>query len=163
MDDISPRFSGAIIVSFVLAFALTLLPLAPEWLAYRPEWIALTLVHWGLVSPSKSSLFLAWFLGLMIDALYGSTLGQHALGFTIVLFLTLRMRSRLLLDSFIQQLFLLAFVLLIYLLINLWILGITGNSPKGWSYWLTIVSSLIVWPIYHYLLSFFHAKRKSFE
>jgi len=163
MDEISPRFTGAIILSLVLAFALTILPIRAEWIVYRPEWIALTFVHWGLVSPNKSSLTLAWFVGLMIDAVYGSIIGQHALGFTIVLFITLRTRSRLVLDSFFQQMFLLCLVLGTYLLINLWILGITGNSPSGWSYWITVCSSLIVWPFYHYFLKIFHASRKPFE
>ena len=163
MDGITPRFTGAIIVSILIAFALTILPLRPEWILYRPEWLALTFIHWGLVSPNKSSLVLAWFVGLLIDAVYGSIIGQHALGFSIVLFLTLRMRSRLVLDSLFQQLFLICLVLGTYLLINLWILGITGNSPKGWSYWITVLSSLIVWPLYHYYLKIFHSTRKPFE
>lgn len=163
MDEVLPRFTGAIIVSFILAFTLTILPIRAEWVVYRPEWIALTFIHWGLVSPGKSSLLLAWFIGLMIDAVYGTIIGQHALGFTIVLFLTLRMRSRLLLDSFFQQLFLLCLVLGTYLLINLWILGITGNSPSGWSYWITVLTSLFIWPFYHYFLRIFHATRKPFE
>ena len=163
MDEVTPRFFGAIILTLVIALTLTILPMRAEWVLYRPEWLALTFIHWGLVSPSKSSLLLAWFIGLMVDAIYGSIIGQHALGFTIVLFLTLRMRSRLLLDSFLQQLFLLFLVLGTYLLINLWILGITGNSPKSWGYWLTVLTSLIAWPIYHYFLSIFHSKRKPFE
>lgn len=163
MEEVTPRFTGAIIVSIIIAFALTILPMRPEWVLYRPEWIALTFIHWGLVSPNKSSLLFAWFVGLLIDAVYGSIIGQHALGFTIVLFLTLRMRSRLLLDSVFQQFFLVFLVLGTYLLINLWILGITGNSPKGWSYWLTVLTSLIVWPVYHSYLKVFHLNRKPFE
>lgn len=163
MDEVTPRFAGAIILSLIIAFTLTILPVRAEWIFYRPEWLALTFIHWGLVSPNKSSLLLAWFVGLMVDAVYGSIIGQHALGFTIVLFLTLRMRSRLLLDSGFQQLFLLCLVLGTYLLINLWILGITGNSPKGWSYWITVLTSLMVWPIYHYFLRIFHSTRKPFE
>lgn len=163
MDEVIPRFTGAIIVSLVLAFVITLLPFKAEWDLYRPEWLALTFIHWGLVSPNKSSLLLAWFVGLMVDALYGSIIGQHALGFTIVLFLTLRMRSRLLLDSVIQQIFLLCFVLGTYLLINLWILGITGNSPKGWDYWFTVASSIIVWPFYNFFLKIFHSNTKMFD
>ena len=163
MDEVTPRFTGAIILSLIIAFALTILPVRAEWVLYRPDWIALTFIHWGLVSPNKSSFLLAWFVGLMIDAVYGSIIGQHALGFTIVLFMTLRMRSRLLLDSLFQQIFLLCLVLGTYLLINLWILGITGKSPNGWGYWLTILCSLIIWPLYHYFLKLFHANKKPFE
>ena len=162
MDGVTPRFNGAIILSLVIAFVLTILPLNAQWIVFRPEWLALTLIHWALVSPAKSSFLLAWVVGLIVDALYGSIIGQHALGYTIVLFLTLRMRSRLLLNSFFQQIFLLCLVLGTYLLINLWILGFTGNSPKGWSYWLTVPTSALVWPIYHYFLGIFHSRKKSF-
>ncbi len=163
MENIDPRFTGAVILSFVIAFALTILPIRADWILWRPEWLALTLIHWGLVSPKKSSFVLAWVLGLMVDALHGSILGQHALGFTIVLFMTLRMRPRILVDSLFQQLFIVFIVLGTYLLINLWILGFTRNSPSsGWGYWLTMVSSFVVWPLYYYYLQFYHAKKKPF-
>lgn len=163
MEDILPRFKGAIILSLLIAFVLTILPLRDNWIILRPEWIALTLIHWALVTPSKTSLMVAWIAGLLVDVLYGSIIGQHALGFVIILIMSLRMRSRLLIDSTIQQLFLVFLVLGTYLLINLWILGITGSAPAGWDYWVTVITSLIIWPFYHYYLSFFHVIKKPFE
>ena len=162
MGKVSLRFPGALVISLIIAFALSIIPIRESWLLWRPEWLALTLIHWGLVSPQKSSLAIAWFTGLLVDALHGSILGQHALGYSIVLFMTLRMRPRLLVDGLFQQLFLIFIVLGTYLLINLWILGITGNSPKGWGYWITVLSSLVIWPLYHYYMQVFHAKKKSF-
>lgn len=163
MKDISIRFTGAVLLSLVVAFALTLLPLPEKWNLWRPEWLALTLVHWGLVSPKKSSLILAWLIGLLLDVIHGSVLGQHAFGLLLVLFITLRMRSRILKDSLFQQLFLLFLSLGTYLLINLWILGITGNTPSGWGYWITVISSMLIWPLYHYYLHIYHMKRKPFD
>ena len=164
MKDVSIRFNGAALLSLLIAFGLTIIPISEEWQLWRPEWLALTLIHWGLVSPRKSSLFLAWFIGLLLDVVHGTVLGQYAFGFLLVLFITLRMRPRILVDSLFQQLFLLFLALGSYLLINLWILGITGNTPSsGWSYWITVISSLVVWPLYHYYMHVFHAKKKPFE
>lgn len=164
MKDVSVRFNGAILLSLLIAFILSMLPISEEWKLWRPEWLALTFVHWGIGTPKKSSLVLAWFVGLLVDAIHGSVLGQHAFGFLLVLFITLRMRPRILIDSLFQQQFLLFLSLGAYLLINLWILGITGNTPSsGWSYWLTVLSSMIVWPLYHYYMHIFHARRKPFE
>ena len=163
LDNVTLRFPGAIIVSIIVAFILTIIPLPESWSVWRPQWIALTFIHWGLVAPRNSSLVLAWFTGLLVDAMTGSILGQHALGYLIVLFMTLRLRPRILVDGFFQQIFLLFIVLGTYLLINLWILGITGNSPQGWSYWLTVFSSLLVWPAYHYFMHSYHARKKPFE
>ena len=163
MDEVTPRFFGAMLLSVIIGFALNILPMRDEWLVFRPEWLLLTIIHWGLVAPNKSSLTLVWFLGLMIDAVYGSIIGQHAFGFLIVLLLTLRLRSRLLLSSFFQQVFLICVVLGVYLLLNLWILGATGNSPDGWGYWAPILTSLIVWPFYHFYLHLFHTRNKSLD
>ena len=164
MEKISLRFQGALVLSLVIALALTIFPLREEWVLWRPEWLALTIIHWGFVAPQKSSFILAWFFGLLLDAVHGSILGQHAFGFTIVLFMTLKMRPRILIDSFFQQFFIISIVLGTYLLVNLWILGITGNTPSsGWEYWLTVVSSLFVWPFYHYALHILHAKKKPFH
>lgn len=161
--DVSIRFTGAIILSLLVAFVLTILPVAEAWGHWRPEWIALVLVHWGLVLPKKSSLVLACFVGLLLDVIQGSILGQHAFGLLLVLFITLRMRSRILNDSLFQQLFLLFLALGSYLLINLWILGITGSTPSGWGYWLKVVSSMLVWPVFHYYMHIYHARKKPFE
>lgn len=163
MENISRRFPGAVLLSLVVAFALTIIPIGESWTLWRPEWLALTIVHWGLVSPKNSSLLVAWFLGLLLDAIHGSILGQHALGFSIVLFMTLRMRPRILVNGLFQQMFLLFIVLSTYLLINLWILGFTGNAPSGWGYWISVLSSLLAWPLYHYYMRVYHARKKPFE
>ncbi len=163
MENIVLRFTGAILLSFLLALALTILPLSEEWKLWRPEWIAMTLIHWVLLLPKKSSLVLAWFMGLLVDALYGSILGQHALGYTLVVFMTLRLRPRILIDSFLHQLFLLILALGTYLLINLWILGVSGNTPEPWVYWTPVLSSVIVWPIYHYYLTRVFTEQKTFD
>ena len=157
------RFTGAIIVTLLLAFVLSIVPIKEEWVLWRPEWMALTLIHWALYMPKKSSLILAWFVGLLVDALQGSILGQHAFGFALVVLMTFRIRPHILVDSFSHQLFVLFIVLGTYLHVNLWILGITGNSPAGWGYWLTVASSIIIWPIYNYFLCLFHGKKKSFS
>ncbi len=163
MKDVSIRFTGAILLSFIVAFALSITPLPEKWILWRPEWIALTIVHWGLASPKKSSMLLVWVIGLFVDVIQGSVLGQHSFGYILVLLITLRMRPRILVDSLFQQLFLLFLSLGTYLLINLWILGITGNTPPGWSYWIMIISSMIVWPLYHYYMQIYHARKKPFE
>ena len=153
MESFILRFRGAILASMLFAFALTLVPLPESLLAWKPQWVALTLVHWVLMQPRKSSIAMAWFAGLLLDALYGSSLGQHALGLTVVVFITMRLRLRINVFTLSHQLTVLLVALGVYLLINLWVLGFTGNSPTAWLYWLSLAGSLIIWPIYHWLLS----------
>lgn len=161
MDRVSLRFSGAILVSMVAAIILALSPLPESLSVWRPDWVALTFVHWAIVIPRKTSLFLAFFVGLLVDTLYGTILGQHALGFTIVLYFSMRFSERINPLIVWQQVFMIAVVLSVYLLINLWILGVTGNSPNSWAYWLSLVSSIIIWPIWHYVLKLLTVERKN--
>lgn len=160
MDRTNLRFTGAIVLSMVVSIMLTLLPL-PDFLSvWRPDWIALTLVHWAIVMPKKISLVLAWFVGLLVDTLYGNILGQHALGFVIVLYFSMRFSERINPLIVWQQIFLIMVVLSVYMLINLWILGVTGNSPNSWAYWLTLFGSILMWPVWHAVLGWLTVTRK---
>jgi len=163
MGNITPRFTGAVLLSIIVAIMLTLIPLKEQWALYRPEWIALTIIHWSLVAPDRMSFIMAWVAGLLLDALYGSIIGQHALGFTIVIFMSMRMRTRLVVDNIFQQFLILFLVLGTYMLANLWILGVTGSAPQGWDYWMPVVVSMLIWPFYHYFMRIYHARKKSFD
>ena len=150
MESYIPRFRGALIASILFALVLTLLPIPEALLKWRPEWVALTLIHWALVLPKHMGIVIAWVTGLLIDALYGSSLGQHALGFTIIVFITLRLRLRINPFTMTHQLTVLLIALGTYLLIKLWVLGFTGSSPSAWLYWLSLPGSLIIWPVFHW-------------
>lgn len=153
MESYVLRFRGAILLSIVMAFGLTLLPIPDNLLTWRPEWVALTLVHWALIMPKKVSIALAWIAGLLLDAMYNSSLGQHALGLTVVVFIVMRLRLRINVYTLTHQWTVLLVALGSYMLINLWVLGFTGNSPAAWLYWLSLAGSLIIWPFYHWLLT----------
>lgn len=162
-NSVSPRFTGAITVSIVLAFLLLLVPLPESWILWRPEWIVLTFIYWSLKFSYKTSIVVAWIAGLFIDVFYGSILGQHALTLVIVVFMSLRLMPRLSTTILWHQLILVFLVLGSYLLINLWIMAATGSNPATWEYWLPLLSSLIIWPTYRWVLSFFHHERNRFE
>ncbi len=162
-NSVSLRFTGAIIASVIFSFLLLLLPLPDEWLLWRPEWVALTFIYWCLKLPKKISIVLAWIAGLFIDVFHGSILGQHALSMVIVVFMSLRLLPRLSISILWHQYALIFLVLGTYLLINLWIMAATGNNPATWLYWLTLFSSLLIWPLYSWVLSFFHIERSRFD
>jgi rod shape-determining protein MreD len=162
-NNISLRFTGALIASVVLAFILLLLPLSESSMLWRPEWIVLTFIYWCIKLPRKISMEMAWIAGLFIDVFYGSILGQHALGLVIVVFMSIRLLPRLSVSILWHQLILVFLVLGTYLLVNLWIMAGTGSNPATWHYWLPLFSSLLIWPIYSWVLSFFHVERSRFD
>lgn len=157
-----PRFPGAVLVTLIMAMVLLVIPLGENLSAWRPEWVALTLVHWALIIRDRISLVMVFAIGLIVDTLYGSLLGQHALGYVLVTYLAVRLSLRMTPEAFIQQLALLFVILGVYMLVNLWMLQVTGGSSNiGWLYWASLLSSIVIWPVYHSLLGYFHVQRKA--
>ena len=155
-----PRFTGAVWVTMLLGAVLNNLPITGEWAVWKPDWVALALVHWALVIRQGSSLMMAFFMGLLTDALTSSLLGQFAFGYVLVTYVTVRLGLRMSPEAIIQQFALIFIVIGLFMLFTLWIRGVTGFSGAGLSYWAPLFSSIVVWPIYHWLLSYFYTPRK---
>jgi rod shape-determining protein MreD len=156
-----PRFPGAVLVTLILAMVLLVIPLGETLAAWRPEWVALTLVHWALIIRDRISLVMVFAIGLIVDTLYGSLLGQHALGYVLVTYLAVRLSLRMTPEAFMQQLALLFAILGVYMLASLWMLQVIGGGNIGWLYWASLLSSIVIWPVYHSLLGYFHVQRKA--
>jgi rod shape-determining protein MreD len=156
------RFPGAMLLSLIVAMILAIIPLGESIAMWQPEWVTLTLVHWALIIRDRTSLLIVFVIGLMADALYGSLLGQHALGYVLVTYLAVRLSLRMTPEDFMQQLALLFAIMGVYMLITLWIQRVTGGSvAMSWSYWAPLLSSILIWPVYHSLLGYFHVQRKA--
>ena len=135
-----------IAVTFVVAIVLMLMPL-PDWARpFRPEWIALALIYWSMAFPKNIGVGIAWALGLCVDVIQGALLGQHALGFAITAYIVIRFHARIRNYPLHQQAMFVGMILLPYMSISLWILGILGEDPKSWLYWAPVLTSVIIWP-----------------
>lgn len=135
-----------IILSFVLAFMLVAMPL-PDWAqAWRPIWPAMVLVYWCMALPDRIGIGVAWVIGLLLDVQQGTLLGQNALGFALLAFLTLALYQRLRVCSLAKQAFVVATFLLFFLLISLWVRAMAGYPPHLWTYWMPAVTSMLLWP-----------------
>lgn len=138
--------TSIIILSFIAAFMLTAMPL-PDWAqAWRPVWPAMVLIYWCMALPDRFGIAIAWCIGLLLDVQQGTLLGQNALGFVLVAFVTLASYQRLRVCSLAKQALVVASVLLFYLLISLWIRAMAGYPPQQWNYWMPAVTSMLLWP-----------------
>ena len=135
-----------VILTFLLALILTVLPLTNTLEFYRPNWVALVLIYWCMALPTRIGLFSAAGLGLVVDALHGSLLGQHALSLSVVALITLSMYRRVRVYPLWQQAVVVLFILLIERILNYWILGIIGQLPNSLSYWWPPLISMLLWP-----------------
>jgi len=142
-----------IFISFLVAFALSILPL-PTWLApYRPDWISLMLIYWCLVLPERVGVVTGWSLGLLLDILLGSLIGQRALSLSIVAYASVKLHQRTRLYPMWQQALTVLLMLLLNQLFILWISGIIGRPPKTPFYWAPSFVGFFLWPWLFYFMN----------
>ncbi|HVX00087.1 MAG TPA: rod shape-determining protein MreD [Candidatus Babeliaceae bacterium] len=135
-----------IIITFIAALILTLMPM-PGWTVWlRPAWVLLIIVYWTMVAPYRVNVGIAWFLGIILDVLNGTLLGEHALALTISTYVVSRMYSRLNMFPLLQQGLIIFFLVMLYQFIIFCIQGFIGELPHGWLYWSPCVTSMLLWP-----------------
>ena len=93
-DILRPARVRTIVASFLVALLLGFLP----WPDLRvvPDFTALVLVFWCVRQPRRIGLGIGWVLGLVADAGNGVLLGQHALAYAVLAFLSVTFSRRIL-------------------------------------------------------------------
>jgi rod shape-determining protein MreD len=133
--------------SVAAGLVLAVVPL-PDWLdALRPDLALLAVIYWILASPRVAGLGYAWLSGLFLDVLRGMTLGQHALGFLLVAFLTHRAQLRMRMFPILHQAGAVMVLLAVYHFVIFWTDGLTGHGYTGWNRWLPVLSGALLWPL----------------
>lgn len=145
-------------ISVIVAMMLMILPL-PTWAIWlRPEWVLLVLVYWALKMPEGVSIGVAWLIGLFVDALQGTLLGEHALAFSVIAYFIVKFNKPIRLASMRGQMIILFLLVLLYQIILFWIQGLIGQLPNALFYWLSSLSSVIIWPGIYWLLNSWQQK-----
>jgi rod shape-determining protein MreD len=144
--------NSVIYLTLLVGFILTIMPL-PEWAAiYRPQWVALILIYWCMALPERIGVGIGWITGLLLDVLTGTLLGQHALGFSVVAYIMLRLHLRVRVMPLRQQVFTIFILLLVERLLALWSTGAANYPTPSLWYWVTPVVSTLLWPWVYILL-----------
>lgn len=141
-----PHRTWVIALSFVVAFMLTAAPV-PAWaLAWRPAWVAMVLVYWCLALPERVGVLTGWCVGLLLDVLHGSILGQHAFGLAFVAYVSLQYHQRVRVYPLLQQSAFVGTVIFGYLLMMWWVYELLGSVRYAPSYLFGAVTTAILWP-----------------
>lgn len=98
-----PVTTSLIVVTVLGALLANLVPLPLDILALRPDFCALVLVYWGVHQPRRVGFSVAFLLGLAVDMVDASLLGQHSLAYVVLLFAAIVLRRRVLNFSLIGQ------------------------------------------------------------
>ena len=142
----------AILITVAIAAVLTLFPL-PEYVEFlRPYWVALVLIYWCLETQDLVPVGLAFTIGLALDLLTGSLLGQHALSLVILVYLVTRFRSRLRFFPPWQQALSVLALLLNDRVILLWIVSLRGEPLPSAGYWVAPLIGTAIRPWLYLIL-----------
>lgn len=146
MSEAPRHGTWVVLLSLLAGLMLTIWPLPDAAEPFRPEWTALVLVYWIMALPTRFNVGVAWLTGLVVDALTGSLLGQHAMSFTVLAFLTSMVYLRVRVYPVWQQAFAVMFLLAVHELLLILIDGSTGNL-EGLSWrWAPVVTGTLLWP-----------------
>lgn len=141
-----------ILVSFLVALVLAVLPL-PGWLlSARPECVALTLIYWTIALPHRVGILTGLVLGVMLDALEGAVLGQNAFSLVVVALLCHTLYQRLRVFSVLQQAGVVFVLVGINQLVCQWVQNLEGVGSPSLLFLLPAVSSAMLWPVVLHIL-----------
>jgi rod shape-determining protein MreD len=146
------RTFWAILLTLGASWFLTIAPLSDWAETYRPQWVAMTLVFWIATLPDRVGVFWAFFAGLMLDVITGSLLGQHALSFSVMGYLSVELQHRIGLFRAWQQAVSVWLLLTVERLLSLWVASATNQPTPALSYWSATIVSMLLWPWFAALL-----------
>ncbi len=152
MTTARPTGGWVIASSFLLAFVAASIPLPGELDRFRPDWVAMVLIYWCLALPYRIGIGTGWLVGLLVDVGRGALLGQHALAFAALAYLSGQTHRRIRVFSLWRQ----ALSVLVFLLIEqflvFWISGVIGYPPRDGWYLAPAVGGMIAWPLLFVIL-----------
>ncbi len=160
------RLSGFWVIglTFVVAMALAIVSMpafVPIELGYlRPEWVTLVLIYWVIALPHRVGIIAAWIVGLVMDVLLASLLGQHAIAFVLVAYVAYSLYQRLRMFTVWQQSLVILAIVGLNQVINFWIENIAGVAEWTLWYLLPSIVSALVWPWVFMLL---RSMRRTFD
>ncbi|MBD3897352.1 rod shape-determining protein MreD [Halomonas sp. ML-15] len=145
---VSIGISGTLLIwlSLLLALCLQVMPLADVWLIWRPDWLGLMLIYWCVVMPQRVGVLHGFVLGLLLDLIEGSPLGQNALTLSLLAFLCALVYQRLRAYSLLQQALLVFMLLGIVQLIEQWLRTIVGPFSMHLAFLLPSLIGALLWP-----------------
>ena len=136
----------------LLTTILTIMPM-PDFLnGITIEWVAMSIIFFSIMNVSLMGIFAAWIIGLLLDLLQGGLLGENALIFSVISYLSYRFRFQIRVYPDWQIMIVILFLLSFGNLISLWIKGFSGRILFVSEDWLSVVCAVLIWPFFMRIL-----------
>jgi rod shape-determining protein MreD len=132
-------------LSLALMLALAVVPMPASIAPFRPDWVAVVLLYWSISTPHRFSLMTAFWMGLALDTLSGSLLGQHALALLAVVYLAERFHYQLRVFPASQLALTVLILLGLYEFILFWIDGVANRTVPLIERWAPPLTGTLAW------------------
>jgi len=120
--------------------------------AWTPDFLALLLVFWSIHQPLRVGIGTAFVFGILLDVHQGAMLGQHALAYTALSFLSIAIHRRLLWFSVPSQAFQVLPLFAAAHAIELIARMLAGGAFPGFLVLLAPALESLLWPVVSVLL-----------
>lgn len=131
--------------SILAALLLSVVRLPDPVAAFRPDWVAVVLIYWSLIEPRRYGLLSAFWLGIVVDTLTGSLLGQHSLALLLIVYLSQRLYLQIRTFPASQVALLVIFLLTLYQFVLLIVDGFAGRQVPMVERWGPVVTGGLLW------------------
>ena len=142
---------AVIVLSFIVASSLSVYPLSPSMSTLRPMVMMMVLIFWLLFQPRYVGIFSAFIVGIIADLLMDTHLGQQAFA-AVMVAMVIKVTS-----IYIRQLntisaWLIASLGLVIFQVTLWILQMFIQNTFVAQSALSLLMSIISWPLVLFIL-----------
>lgn len=133
-------------MGFVGALVLSILPMPELLTAFRPPWMLLLVLYIEYYLPGKFNLAILLLMGLMLDVLLSTVIGEHSFALLLVTWIASGKSRRFQFFSMVQQICLIGFFCLMYQAVISLTDGLLGFNynllmPLG-----SALTGMFIWP-----------------
>ena len=140
------RLNVHLFFALFIAFVLTILPLPEMMVGFRPPWVLILVLYVQFFLPNYFNIFLLFFLGLCLDVLLSTVIGEHVFALVLTTWFVAGKVRRFYLFSMGQQMVLVALFCLVYQSILFLIDAFLGYNNGPWLIVGTALFSMLFWP-----------------
>jgi len=138
--------------TFFFAILLSMLNYQESIQSMIPNWVLLIVIYWCLVAPDRFSMFTAWCVGLLLDILNLTILGQHALSFAVAALIVSMVTPRALNYPLWLQCFFVMALCLFVMGFEFWLNHLAFGYEFSMLNWQAVIVAGLIWPFLRVIL-----------
>ncbi|MDD2759021.1 MAG: rod shape-determining protein MreD [Methylomonas sp.] len=140
------------LATIAAAMVFRVMSILPSLNEFNPDWIMLALIYWSIALPERCGVFTAFWIGLVTDVLTGHLLGQYALIYALISYLSIKQYRRLRQFPLPQQCLFVLFCLLCGQSLLFGMESMQAPNRLPLSFWYPAFSGTLAWPLVFLIL-----------